>query len=560
MPNENGAFLGPRKFAIASDGIRIIREGAETALAWHAVQGLTTTPLYLFIWTDRLASYQIPVRDLPPDCSAAGLAAQLRLWIDAAKSEQPSSDAAARGADSDSSTATTISMLLRFSILRPIQNLSFRTTDWKIAAVAALVLVEFSILDRLAVGPGAQLTTIGIPGIAAFVLAGLCVTWLLSRLNRPSIEFKDALLPVLGCSVIAIGLSAFIDAYVQPGSQYLARWILLLYSVAYFRVALKSLAGAAQPAALLSAGLVIAGFHWLSEGIYLSPTLWIEPQDDSVAAWRETARRSEELLFGQSAAIDAQLSHMTTGGADAKVYFVGFAGVGEQKVFAEEIHLAQQRIDDRYATGDRAVLLLNDVRDLDQNPLATVSGLRRTLAGIGSKMDHDRDVLFLALSSHGSAKPELSVSNGSLPLSELSGEQLKQALADSGIQWRVIVISACHAGAFIPALRDDHTIVITAAAAERTSFGCSNDRDLTYFGEAFYRDALPHAKTLRDAFEKAKAAIAQREDAEKLTPSDPTAFFGAAIEEKLAGIEANRQTAGSRLRDVEPMYEQSKSQ
>jgi hypothetical protein len=50
-----------------------------------------------------------------------------------------------------------------------------------------------------------------------------------------------------------------------------------------------------------------------------------------------------------------------------------------------------------------------------------------------------------------------------------------------------------------------------AAAADRTSFGCSNDSDLTYFGEAFYRDALPGARSMRAAFESAKAAIAARE-------------------------------------------------
>jgi hypothetical protein len=83
-------------------------------------------------------------------------------------------------------------------------------------------------------------------------------------------------------------------------------------------------------------------------------------------------------------------------------------------------------------------------------------------------------------------------------------------------------------------LRDPDTIVITAAAADRTSFGCSSDADLTYFGEAFYRDALPGARSLREAFDKAKTAIAAREVAEGETPSNPQAYFGAAIEAKLA--------------------------
>ena len=100
----------------------------------------------------------------------------------------------------------------------------------------------------------------------------------------------------------------------------------------------------------------------------------------------------------------------------------------------------------------------------------------------------------------------------------------------------MIIISACYAGGFIDALKNSHTIVITAAAADRTSFGCSNDRDLTYFGEAFFRDALPEARSLRDAFERAKSAIALREHREHVDASKPQAYFGAELESKLAAM------------------------
>lgn len=142
----------------------------------------------------------------------------------------------------------------------------------------------------------------------------------------------------------------------------------------------------------------------------------------------------------------------------------------------------------------------------------------------------------MSISSHGSEDPSIAVENSDLPLNDVSDEDLADALRESGIRWRVIIISACYAGGFIEALRDPQTIVITAAAADRTSFGCSNDRDLTYFGEAFYRDALPEAKSLREAFETAKAAIAARERAEHITPSNPQAYFGAKIEAKLAAM------------------------
>jgi hypothetical protein len=164
--------------------------------------------------------------------------------------------------------------------------------------------------------------------------------------------------------------------------------------------------------------------------------------------------------------------------------------------------------------------------------------LKLALKRIASRMNLDRDVLFLALSSHGSAEPSLSVSNGYLPLRDLTGTDLAAALKESGIKWRVIVVSACHAGAFINTLSDDNTIILTAAAADRTSFGCSDDRNLTYFGEAFYRDAFPKSASLRQAFVLATADIASREQREGITPSNPQAFFGPAMDQKLAQIES----------------------
>jgi hypothetical protein len=121
-------------------------------------------------------------------------------------------------------------------------------------------------------------------------------------------------------------------------------------------------------------------------------------------------------------------------------------------------------------------------------------------------------------------------------LKDLSATDLASALQESGIKWRVIVISACHAGSFIDELHNANTIVITASAAEKTSFGCSDERDLTYFGEAFYRDALPRATSLRKAFEIAAADIIAREKREDIEASDPQAFFGEEIERHLATL------------------------
>jgi hypothetical protein len=270
----------------------------------------------------------------------------------------------------------------------------------------------------------------------------------------------------------------------------------------------------------------------------LRPTFWAPPDNVEAPDSTMSAEVAEEVLFDQQARLDEALDAVapaepTASGAPS-VFFVGFAGVASQKVFAEEIKLAAHVVAARFDSGSRQLLLINDHRDTDSYPLATVSGLRYGLGELAKKMDPQRDILFLALSSHGSDEPLLSVANGILPLQQVTGDNLAAALHDSGIKWRIIVISACHAGAFIAPLKDQYTVLITAAAADKTSFGCADDRDLTYFGEAFYRDALPKAKNLQEAFALTRSAIAKREQAEGVTASDPQAYFGEQIEQLLS--------------------------
>ena len=248
-------------------------------------------------------------------------------------------------------------------------------------------------------------------------------------------------------------------------------------------------------------------------------------------------RITQELVDRQPARIDARIrdisEHSPPG---AQAYFLGFAGVGEEHVFAEEIDLAARRLAERFGLEDRSLRLVNDQRDLEKYPLASPRALKYALHSLGRIMDDD-DVLFLVLASHGWKDATIAVSNAGEDFEDLPARALAQMLKESGIRWRVIVISACYAGSFVKPLADDHTIVITAAAKNRPSFGCGSDRDLTYFGEAFWRDALPRAPSLREAFEAARREITERETDEGERPSHPQGYFGPLMEARLAELE-----------------------
>jgi hypothetical protein len=110
-------------------------------------------------------------------------------------------------------------------------------------------------------------------------------------------------------------------------------------------------------------------------------------------------------------------------------------------------------------------------------------------------------------------------------------------LADSGIKWKVVVISACFSGGFVEPLRDDNTLVITAADAFHSSFGCNYDSDYTWFGEALYEEALRETYSFAEAFDAAKKSLAEREKAEHFPPSNPQFAMGSAMRKKLAALE-----------------------
>jgi hypothetical protein len=101
----------------------------------------------------------------------------------------------------------------------------------------------------------------------------------------------------------------------------------------------------------------------------------------------------------------------------------------------------------------------------------------------------------------------------------------------------VVIVSACYSGVFLDPLKGDGTLVITAADADHSSFGCDDDRDLTYFGEAFLKDSIPTTRTLEEAFRKAAKLIEQRETSEHKIRSNPQMSVGAHMREKLMGVE-----------------------
>lgn len=222
----------------------------------------------------------------------------------------------------------------------------------------------------------------------------------------------------------------------------------------------------------------------------------------------------------------------------ANVYFLGVAGDGKQSVFRREIETVRAVVSERYNTQGRSISLVNHHDSAALYPLATRRSIASAINAIGQKMNAEDDVLFMYLSSHGSEDFNLTLSHDSINLPDLSARDLALSFKKANIKWKVLLISACYAGGFIPDLEDDFTLVMTAADSENTSFGCSEESEMTYFGKALFNEVLSKDNdiSLSDAFAKAKTLIEQWETKEELTASKPMLSAPKAIVEKLASL------------------------
>ncbi|WP_052689802.1 C13 family peptidase [Xanthomonas albilineans] len=217
------------------------------------------------------------------------------------------------------------------------------------------------------------------------------------------------------------------------------------------------------------------------------------------------------------------------------LYVVGFAGDASEDVFRNETLYLRQLFARRFGAAGRIVTLINHGDNLGAHayaPQASYDNLADTLQRIGSLMDKREDALLLFLTSHGTEQHELYLQFGPGEDAEydtITPKELRGLLDDAGIVNRIIVLSACYSGGFVPALKTPDTLIITAARRDRASFGCGNTASATYFGRAWLIDALARTSDLIESYHLASAEINAREREQGETPSYPQLYVGARI-------------------------------
>lgn len=269
--------------------------------------------------------------------------------------------------------------------------------------------------------------------------------------------------------------------------------------------------------------------------------LWISNARDArsdpaqQAAWkRRQLPAGEATIYAQNKVLEEALAAVKPGvPGKPELFLIAVGGDGSQDVFRREVASVSQLFAERFGTAGHSLALVNNPDTVLSQPIASVTALRRAVQVMGLRMNPEEDVLFLFMTSHGSQDHRFYLNLWPYQFDELTPTVLSAMLDEAGVKYRVVVVSACYSGGFVPPLAGDNTLVISASRADRNSHGCSHEAEWTFFGKAYFDEALRNERSFEAAFADAAMRVAKRESAEGVTPSEPQIAVGEGIRRAL---------------------------
>ncbi|VVM78761.1 hypothetical protein PS662_02205 [Pseudomonas fluorescens] len=256
----------------------------------------------------------------------------------------------------------------------------------------------------------------------------------------------------------------------------------------------------------------------LTDGTVQSGT-WINGQRVRDADGKLLPDSLELGLLAQGRLLEDALANVPASTPAIELYTLTLGGDGKQSVFLRESDFVSNMLTSRFSAFGQ-IRLVNHRDHLVDRPMATRENLRRAALTLAERSGPE-DLIFIYLTSHGSSEHELVLDQPRMELADLPADELAAVLAPLKNRDKIVVISACYSGGFIPALKDERTLIMTASRADRVSFGCSEEANFTYFGDALFAQALNQTDDLEHAFKLAKATVAERELADGFEASEP---------------------------------------
>ncbi len=530
--------------------------GSGEEIPWSAIRGLERHHDAIAIYLRAFRVLWLPLRCIPDETARNSLIRELEtrtgLTLRNASTAPPAATAQSGASSRESSPflralRDNLRAGVRFLLFRKSAPTLLRGTVPQYIALCLLNDATGLAFDLLHVGWEGEFNRWAIPWLLWGIPLILLCAWCCGRLGDTAARAMDGAVAIMAITCLAYPMQAALpflpEAFwrqLGPASEWVG-WLLLTWFVLANGIALGRIYRLRPPryavamAAVITT-LILPGFLLQNDNDHL----WVErydPDQNAAAIARREQARSETVLYRQPALLEqalAGLREQRPGVPD--IYLIAMGGNGGQDVFLHETLSVDALFEERFDTAGRSVVLVNNPATAQERPIASVTALQRALDAAAARMDKDEDVLFLFMTSHGSQDFRFDLSLWPYRFEELTPQRLREMLDASGIRNRVIVVSACYSGGFVEPLADERTLVMSAARADRNSHGCSHEADWTFFGRAYFDEALRHTYSFSEAFAQARQAVTEREAAQGYEASEPQIAEGEKIRPVLEKI------------------------
>lgn len=265
-----------------------------------------------------------------------------------------------------------------------------------------------------------------------------------------------------------------------------------------------------------------------------------DPNEEAAIRGIETQQgRSPQWIFADSRKLQAALAALQPQRPGTIDVYVVAAGLDADPVFGRESAEAARVLSRRYGAAGRTLLLAagggaGSAASANGSP----ANLAIALGAVAQKMDLSEDVLIFFATTHGAPRVGLVYKDGDSGYGMIAPRRMAQLLGGFGFRRKMVLISACFSGAFLPEIADDDSIVVTAASAQTPSFGCAPSSDWTFFGDALINNALRSPVPFDTAVGQAFGLVTQWEMFKGVPPSAPQFHLGPRARAWLDPLEA----------------------
>lgn len=451
---------------------------------------------------------------------------------------------------------------LRTFFLRGLQSAFFlrvqaqdlRITPLQLLLTLLITTAASILMGRLVISGDAEFYPKAIFWGWSIIILQLWLSWFLSeQANKRGFKLQAAALFTLGVTQ-GLALEALSTvlylALIQPQTLDGSIWHWILYigmsvwgACAYWLLLTRTTRSEGRMIGLAG---VLAFAIPLTVHFAEAPMFWLAQQEEVDSEAEQMLLTPANLETQLTLASRQRLALKPERPGVTDLFSISYAPY-EEAVFLRESSMINAVIEERFDAAGHMQELVNSATTLETLPWASLENLERAIKHAGDVMDTEHDVLLIYLTSHGAENGELAAKLWPLEVDPLTPQTLNLWLDKAGIRNRVIVVSACYAGSWIEPLKNDYTLIMTAADASHTSYGCGSVSELTFFGRAVFDEALRETYSFEQAFKQALPVIRQRE-VEGGKPdgySNPQIFvgekIGAVLEQLQPGHHAAKQ-------------------